>query len=127
MISENKQKCIFCDIINKRESTFILYEDDKIIVIKNKYPSAPVHLLCIPKQHIEWQDKNLANRENLVTRSTPNKLNKEKQLLIGHLVNIANKMAYKNKIHQACKFIFNVGKVAHFPHIHLHLIGGWDK
>ncbi len=102
--------CLFCDIVKKKESSIIIYEDKKVLGIKNKYPAAPVHLLFFPKQHIEWQDE----------------FNQKEQLLIGHLFDIAKKMAYKNKIDQAYKLIFNVGKVAHFSHIHLHLIGGWE-
>jgi histidine triad (HIT) family protein len=103
--------CLFCDIINKKQISPIIYEDDVMIVIEDKYPEAPVHLLLIPKKHLEWKDE----------------ITQERQLLIGYLFKIANKMAYQYKIDQAYKFIFNVGKTAHFSHIHLHLTGGWEK
>ena len=45
--------CIFCKIINKEIPSDFVYEDDDIIVIKDINPSADVHLLVIPKKHIE--------------------------------------------------------------------------
>ena len=43
---------IFTKIISKEIKSDILYEDDKIIVIKDIYPKAKTHLLIIPKKEI---------------------------------------------------------------------------
>jgi len=45
--------CIFCKIARKEVSAEMLYEDDDIFVIKDIHPKSPVHLLVIPKKHIE--------------------------------------------------------------------------
>lgn len=49
-MSEN---CIFCKIINKEIPSVIVYEDDLFISILDKFPSAPYHILVIPKNHEE--------------------------------------------------------------------------
>jgi len=103
--------CIFCKIANKETSAEILYEDKEILGFKNFHPEAPIHLLFIPKRHIEWKDKF-----------------EEKSLaILSRLVSAAKKVAIKKNTFWACKFIFNIGKTGHIAHIHLHLLGGWKE
>ena len=45
--------CIFCKIVAGEIPSPRLYEDDKIIVIKDVNPGAPVHALVIPKEHTD--------------------------------------------------------------------------
>lgn len=49
--------CIFCKIIEKSLPSDIVYEDDDMIAIKDLYPKADVHLLVLPKKHIESLNK----------------------------------------------------------------------
>ncbi len=44
--------CVFCKIVNRLILTEVIYEDDKIIAFKDLDPKAPVHILVIPKEHI---------------------------------------------------------------------------
>lgn len=102
-------KCIFCKIANKKLSSSIVYEDKKILGFKNIKPEAPVHLLFIPKKHIEWKKR----------------FNKSDLSLITALITAVKKVAIKKKIFGASKIVFNIGKTGEIPHIHLHLLGGW--
>ncbi len=45
--------CVFCRIVSRESPADIAYEDDEILAFKDLYPKAPVHLLIIPKRHIE--------------------------------------------------------------------------
>ena len=54
--------CIFCKIINGDIPSAKVYEDDKILCFKDIAPMAPVHLLVIPKEHI--QSANCITKEN---------------------------------------------------------------
>ncbi len=44
--------CDFCGIVSGREDRTIRYEDDDLIVFKNKLTWVPVMLLVIPKTHL---------------------------------------------------------------------------
>ncbi len=46
-------ECLFCRIVRKEAPAEIEYEDDEIVVFRDIYPKAPVHLLIVPKRHIE--------------------------------------------------------------------------
>jgi len=103
--------CLFCKIVNRKLPSEIVYEDEDIIGIKSIKPEAPIHLLFIVKKHLEWKDR----------------FSEKEVTLLGRLVSLAKKIAKDQKTDRAYKLIFNVGETAHFPHIHLHLLGGWQK
>ena len=74
--------CIFCKIIKKEISSSIVYEDEKMIAFRDINPVAPVHILVIPKKHIEK-----------VTD-----LNKEDEELVGKIFTTINKIAIQENI-----------------------------
>jgi len=49
--------CIFCKIINKEIKATIELENENFLAFHDLYPKAPVHILIIPKQHVDcFQD-----------------------------------------------------------------------
>jgi len=103
--------CIFCDIINKKSPAKILYEDDEIIAFPDINPSAPVHILVIPKKHIK----------------SVNELETKDQAIVGKMILVAKKLAKENKINQSgYRLVINTGKDSGqiIEHLHLHLLGG---
>ena len=48
--------CVFCKIGDHSIPSNIVYEDDQIICFHDLEPQAPVHVLVIPKKHIESLD-----------------------------------------------------------------------
>ncbi len=104
-------ECIFCKIVNKEIPADVVYEDEKFIGFKDIKPEAVVHLIFIPKKHIEWNDE----------------FTEEDLSLLSGLIVIAKKVAKEKNIFDACKLIFNVGKTGDISHIHLHLLGGWKE
>jgi len=103
--------CVFCKIVNKEIPAQIVYEDENILGFENIKPESPVHLLFIPKKHIEWSDN----------------FDKSELTLLSEIIAAAKKVATEKNIFSACKLIFNIGKTGHVSHIHLHLLGGWEK
>lgn len=103
--------CIFCKIANKEIPADILFEDDNILAFKDAHPLAPVHILIIPKEHIESIDDLEEGHASLVG----------KMFLVAK--NIAKDLNISEK---GYKLLFRVGKDGgqEVPHIHLHLIGG---
>lgn len=98
--------CIFCNIANKTEKANIEYEDNDFIVIKDIHPKAPVHLLIIPKKHIE----------------SVKEAKEEDKELLGSLILLAKKIAEQKGL-DYYKLDFNVGRGAgqEIGHIHMHL------
>ena len=47
------ENCIFCKIVNGEIPTEFLYENDYLVAINDLHPKAKVHVLVIPKVHIE--------------------------------------------------------------------------
>lgn len=45
--------CIFCKIVARESPADIEYEDEEILAFRDLYPKAPIHILIIPKRHIE--------------------------------------------------------------------------
>jgi len=104
--------CIFCQIAEHQQKAEIVYEDGQMIVIKDINPKAPVHLLIIPKKHID----------------SINHLREEDRELISQMIFLAKKMVQEQKIENGYKLLFNVGRQGGklVYHLHLHLMGGGE-
>lgn len=61
--------CIFCKIINREIPAEIVYEDELVLAFKDIHPVTPIHILVIPKKHVESvlgleeDDKNLVRTD----------------------------------------------------------------
>lgn len=103
--------CIFCKIAKKEIKAEILYEDSDILAFKDIHPLAPVHILVIPREHVE--------SVNDWTRSSVQ--------LAGKMVIVAKEIAEKAGIKDSgYKLLMRVGRDGgqEVGHIHLHLLGG---
>lgn len=104
---------IFCQIIKGELPSQKVYEDENVIAFRDINPKAPIHVLIVPKKHIE--DLNSATEE-------------ERELL-GELLLAAPKIAEKEGIaEKGYRLIINTGKHGGqlVPHLHIHLLGGKD-
>lgn len=103
---------IFTKIINGEIPSKIIYEDDLFIVIHDIKPIAPIHVLIITKQQYE-------SLEHVDVENTA---------IHAGLLITARKVAKELGIADNYKLMMNVGRKVQFVHhIHLHLLGGWDK
>lgn len=103
--------CIFCSIIKKDIPAKIVFENEHIMAFEDVKPQAPVHIIIIPKLHIEKvSDLESAHKS-----------------LMGELVSSANFIAKEKGIRDSgYRIVINCGKdggQAVF-HLHLHLLGG---
>jgi histidine triad (HIT) family protein len=103
--------CIFCRIANGEVPSEILYRDDQVIAFADISPKAPVHLLVVPKRHIEAV-------ADLTEADEP---------LMGHIVTVANHLAREAGVSEkGYRLVVNCGPEGGqlVPHLHLHLLGG---
>ena len=57
------ESCIFCKIIKGEIPSEKVYEDENVLAFKDINPVAPIHILVIPKKHIEklvdvWEEES---------------------------------------------------------------------
>lgn len=104
--------CIFCKIIKKEIPSDFIFEDKDIVAFKDIKPSAPVHYLIVPKEHIQ----SIAHLEG-----------NHKEVLAS-MIYTAKSLAEKFGL-RGYKIVFNVGKEGGqvIDHLHLHLLGGWTQ
>jgi histidine triad (HIT) family protein len=105
-----KEETVFEKIIQGKLPCEKVYEDEKIIAIKDIHPAAPVHILIMPK-------KNFKNLQHLP---------KEDVNLIGEIVLVAQQLAKKIGIENNYRLTTNNGPEAGqtIYHLHFHLLGG---
>ena len=108
-----EKDCVFCKIIAGELPANFEYEDEDVVAFRDIEPSAPTHVLVIPKRHI----KSLAESKDADIE------------LLGKIQIIAKKVAEKCNIADGFKVVTNsgakAGQIVH--HIHYHVMGGWKK
>ena len=106
--------CLFCKIAHGQMDTEFLYENDNLVVFRDINPHAPVHLLIVPKCHIR----------------SINDLTPEDNAILAEMITTAKEMAKEEHVDKSgYKLLFNVEKGGGqvIFHLHLHLMGGWNK
>ncbi len=102
--------CLFCKIIAGDIPADIVYQDDKVLVFRDINPKADVHLLMIPKIHIE----------SLV------KLDESYNDLIAYMMLKLPEIAKDQGLSGGFRTIINTGEDGgqEVFHLHIHLLGG---
>ncbi len=49
----NEPSCVFCRILRGEIPSQKLYEDDATIVVRDVNPQAPLHVLVVPREHVQ--------------------------------------------------------------------------
>lgn len=106
--------CIFCKIVKKEIPNNTVAENDDFLAFHDLYPKAPIHILIIPKVHVDcFQD---ASPEIMAGLST-----------------FAQEVATKVGVDQTgYRFLTNNGEDGgqEVEHLHFHMLGGgkiaWD-
>lgn len=101
--------CIFCEIIEGNIPSTKVYEDDKILAFKDINPVAPVHIVVVPKIHIEGANDVSADNSSYIAS------------IFEKIPEIA-----KSQGIDSYRIINNCGEDAGqtVKHIHFHIIGG---
>ena len=105
------EDCLFCKIIKGEIPSTKVYEDEEILAFNDINPAAPIHILVIPKKHIE----SLANMQ------------KEDEAVVGKIYGVINKIAEEKGFKDnGYRVIVNCGKDAgqEVMHLHFHVLAG---
>ena len=102
--------CLFCKMVAGEVPADVVYEDDEILVFKDLYPKADVHLLMIPKQHTDSLATLTSNEDELVAR----------------MMRKLPQIAQDQGLEQGFRTIINTGPGGGQVvfHLHIHLLGG---
>jgi histidine triad (HIT) family protein len=103
--------CLFCRIVTGEIPARKVFEDDRVVVIEDIAPVAPLHLLLIPRKHfVNALDLDPSDHE-----------------LVGHVYGIAARIAREKGFAESGFRIVsnnNAGAGQSVFHIHFHLLAG---
>lgn len=102
--------CLFCKIATGEIPGDLVYEDDKVVAFKDINPKAEVHLLVIPRDHID----------------SLNELTPEHDAVMAHMMRVIPQLAKSQGLMNGFRTIINTGKGGGqiIFHLHAHLMGG---
>lgn len=100
--------CVFCDIIKKTVSSYVIYEDEAHIAFLDKYPISVGHTLVLPKKHL----------------ARVNDLSQEEFCALYARVHALNRLITAKLGAPASHISINDGAAANqlIPHVHVHII-----
>ncbi len=104
------ENCIFCKIGRKEIPSTVVYEDEHLLAFRDLNPVAPVHVLIIPKVHLD----------------SLNAMTPEYIPVVGHLLNTVKTIAEACGVPEGYRLVSNCGAEAGqtVGHLHFHLVGG---
>ena len=102
--------CLFCRIARGEIPSRKAYEDDEVIAFHDINPAAPVHLLLVPKVHVD----------SLITTGP------EHEALLGKLIALAPRLAKEQGCVNGFRVVINNGPDGgqEVSHLHIHILGG---
>lgn len=103
--------CLFCKIVSGEIPSTKVYEDDKVLAFKDINPLAPVHILVIPKEHIDSVAAVTA----------------ENSAVVAHIFEVIAKIAKEQGIDKdGFRVVSNCGEngCQSVKHLHFHILGG---
>ncbi len=104
------ENCVFCKIVAGEIPSPRLYEDEKMIVIRDIQPKAKLHFLCIPKQHFALLSE----------------MDEAKADIVKHVFQVIPTLENELGLSGGYRVIINQGEDGGqtVPHLHVHLLGG---
>lgn len=104
------EDCLFCKIIKGEIPSKKIYEDELVYVFEDIEPTAPIHYLVIPKEHISKLDE----------------INESNSGVIAHIYEVIAKLAKELDLKEGFRVVTNCGESAGQSvfHIHFHLLAG---
>lgn len=105
------QNCLFCKIIAGDVPADVVHHDERCVVIRDLNPQAPLHVLVIPREHLDSLDDAAQKDEPL----------------LGHLLRVGARVANDQGYDEAgYRSVINTGAGAGQSvfHLHVHVLAG---
>ena len=104
------ENCIFCKIIAGEIPSPRLYEDDKMIIIRDIEPKPKLHYLCIPKTHFALFSE----------------IDEQGAYALKHCFQVIPPLEKELGLEEGYRVIINQGENGGqvVKHLHIHLLGG---
>jgi histidine triad (HIT) family protein len=105
------EDCIFCQIIERKASAKIVYEDETVVAFEDVRPQSPVHLVVVTRKHMPSLNEATVQDEKL----------------LGHLFTVAAQLARERQLAtKGYRTVINNGTWAgqSVSHLHVHVLGG---
>lgn len=103
--------CVFCKIAAGEIPSTKVYEDEKVLAFKDINPLAPVHILVIPKTHIE----------------SAAAITSENSAVVSYIFEVIAKIVKEQEIDKdGFRVVTNCGEngCQSVKHLHFHILGG---
>ena len=105
--------CLFCKIVAGDLPSDVVHETDTTVAFKDIHPAAPLHVLVVPRQHIQ-------DASTVTEADGP---------ILADMLVAARAVADGAGVatpERGYRLVFNIGPDAlnSVPHLHLHVLGG---
>lgn len=100
--------CIFCKIAGGEIPAEFEHKGENVVVFADINPQAPIHLLIVPKKHIQQFAAVGPDEKNVWDE----------------MVGVARELIGKhNLVEKGYRIVLNGGPAAQVDHLHMHLLG----
>ena len=102
--------CLFCKIVKGEIPSTKVYEDELCYVFNDIAPTAPVHFLAIPKEHI----------------ASAAEITPENSAVVAHIFEVIAKLSKDMGMTDGFRIVSNCGESAGqtVHHLHFHVLSG---
>ena len=111
MTTDDRAGCLFCRIVAGEVPSDQVWQTSRTFAFRDLHPAAPVHVLVVPRRHVEHAAAVTAEHAEEVAE----------------LLTTARAVAEaEGVLDRGYRLVFNVGEDARnsVPHLHLHVLGG---
>lgn len=105
------ESCLFCRIVAGTTPGDFVHQDERCVVIRDINPQAPMHVLVIPREHLESLDDAAQTDEPV----------------LGHLLRVGARVANdEGHAESGYRTVINTGAGAgqSVLHLHVHVLAG---
>ena len=102
--------CLFCKIVAGDEPAEFVHRDDDIVAFRDKFPRGPVHVLVVPRRHID----------------SAHALTDADSDLLARCFRVSREVAESEGVAEGYRVATNIGTGGGqaIPHLHFHVLGG---